>query len=480
MSLRKAAISGVKWSAVSHFGRRGLSLLTTIVLARLLAPSDFGLVAMAMVVIGFIELFQDLGTATAAIQRKAPSQALLASLFWLNAAFGLAATLVLYFVSPLAGALYREPQVIPIMRALSLSFLLSGFSNLQKSLLERNLEFDKLARVEIGTSLFATLIGVTAAYLGHGAWSLVYQMLAGNLLMTLLFWGASSWRPSWRFDWSEIRSVMAFSLNLTGSNIINYFARNADKLLIGRFLGSQDLGYYDLAYRLMLYPLQGISAVIRRVMFPLYSRMQDDVAQFSRAYLKVASAIAMISFPLMLGLAALASPFVLTLFGAAWSPVIPLLLILAPLGALQSITTTVGDIYMSTGRTDWGLWWTIGAGSLTVMSFVVGLPWGILGVTVSYAIVFVLLAYPGFAIAFRLVGLRVRDLGGALWPSAACSAVMYAVVAGTAYWWLPQGTSGWLELLLLVVLGVAVYLACSWSMNRTLLLEMASILRGKG
>jgi hypothetical protein len=114
------------------------------------------------------------------------------------------------------------------------------------------------------------------------------------------------------------------------------------------------------------------------------------------------------------------------------------------------------------------------------MSFVVGLPWGILGVTVSYAIVFVLLAYPGFAIAFRLVGLRVRDLGGALWPSAACSAVMYAVVAGTAYWWLPQGTSGWLELLLLVVLGVAVYLACSWSMNRTLLLEMASILRGKG
>jgi O-antigen/teichoic acid export membrane protein len=479
MSLRKAAISGVKWSAISHFGRRALSLLTTIVLARLLAPSDFGLVAMAMVVIGFIELFQDLGTATAAIQRKAPSQALLASLFWLNVAFGLAATLALYFVSPLAGALYREPQVIPIMRALSLSFLLAGFSNLQRSLLERNLEFDKLARIEIGTSLFATLVGIAAAYLGHGAWSLVYQMLAGNLLMTLLFWGASSWRPSRRFDWFEIRSVMAFSLNLTGSNIINYFARNADKLLIGRFLGSQDLGYYDLAYRLMLYPLQGISSVIRRVMFPLYSRMQDDVAQFSRTYLKVASAIAMISFPLMLGLAALAGPFVLTLFGTAWSPVIPLLLILAPLGALQSITTTVGDIYMSTGRTDWGLWWTIGAGFLTVMSFVVGLPWGILGVTASYAIVFLLLTYPGFAIAFRLVGLRVRDLGGALWRSAACSAIMCAVVAGTAWWWLPNGASAWLELLLLVALGVAVYLACSWSMNRTLLLEMASILRGK-
>jgi PST family polysaccharide transporter len=479
MSLRGSAISGVKWSSISHFGRRGLSLLTTIILARLLAPADFGLIAMAAVVISFIELFQDLGTATAVIQRKNPSQALLASMFWLNAGFGLAAMLVLYLASPLAGAFYREPQVIPIMQVLSLSFLLSGLSNLQKSLLERNLEFDKLALIEIGTTLFATLVGITAALLGHGAWSLVYQMLAGNVLATLLFWSASRWRPSWQFDWPEIRSVMGFSLNLTGANIFNYFARNADKLLIGRFLGSQELGYYDLAYRLMQFPLQGISAVIGRVMFPLYSRMQDDAGQFGRTYLKVASAIALISFPLMLGLTALARPFVLTLFGVGWMPVIPLLLILAPLGAVQSIATTVGHIYMAKGRTDWALWWTIGAGLLIVLSFVLGLPWGILGVTSSYAIMFLLLTYPAFAVPFRLIGLRVRDLGGVLWRSATCSLAMYAAVASTALW-LPPGVPGWLTLSLLVPLGAAVYFACSWAINRALLLEVISILRGKG
>src|SRR5712671_5623369 len=475
MSLRGSAISGVKWSSISHFGRRGLSLLTTIILARLLAPADFGLVAMAAVVIGFIELFQDLGTATAVIQRKNPSQALLASMFWLNAGFGFAAMLVLYLASPLAGAFYREPQVIRIMQALSLSFLLSGLSNLQKSLLERNLEFDKLALIEIGTTLF----GITAALLGHGAWSLVYQMLAGNVLATLLLWSAGRWRPSWQFDWPEIRSVMGFSLNLTGANIFNYFARNADKLLIGRFLGSQDLGYYDLAYRLMQFPLQGISAVIGRVMFPLYSRMQDDAGQFGRTYLKVASAIALISFPLMLGLTALARPFVVTVFGAGWMPVIPLLLILAPLGAVQSIATTVGHIYMAKGRTDWAPWWTIGAGLLIVLSFVLGLPWGILGVTSSYAVMFLLLTYPAFAVPFRLIGLRVRDLGGVLWRSAICSLAMYAVVAGTALW-LPPGVPGWLTLSLLVPLGAAVYFACSWAINRALLLEVISILRGKG
>ncbi|MDH3411547.1 MAG: oligosaccharide flippase family protein, partial [Gammaproteobacteria bacterium] len=188
MSLRKSAISGVKWSSISLFGRRGLSLLTTIILARLLAPADFGLVAMAAVVIGFIELFKDLGTASAVIQRKDPSQGLLASVFWLNAGFGLAAAMVLYLLAPLLGVFYHEPQVIPIMQVLSLSFLLSGLSNVQMSLLERNLAFDKLARIEIGASLFASLVGITAAFLGHGAWSLVYQMLAGNFLATLLLW----------------------------------------------------------------------------------------------------------------------------------------------------------------------------------------------------------------------------------------------------------------------------------------------------
>ena len=479
VSLRKSAIFGVKWSAISHFGRRGLSLLTTIILARLLAPADFGLVAMAAVVVGFIELFNDLGTATAVIQRKDPSQALIASMFWLNAGFGFVATLVLYLVSPLAGAFYREPAVIPIMQALSVSLALSGLSTLQKSLLERDLEFGKLARIEIGTAVFAAVVGITSAFLGYGAWSLVYQMLAGNLLATLLVWWASRWRPSWQFDWAEIRSVMGFSLNLTGATIFNFFARNADKLLIGRFLGSQDLGYYDLAYRLMQFPLQGISAVIARVMFPLLSRLQDDSGQFGRTYVKMAAAIALISFPLMLGLTALVEPFVLMVFGKAWLPVIPLLLILAPLGAVQSITTTVGTIFTAKGRTDWALWWTIGSSVLIVLSFVLGLRWGILGVTASYAIMSLLLTYPTFAIPFRLIGLTVGDLTRVLWRPAACSLAMYAALAAAMMFW-PRTLPNWVTLSLLVPLGAAIYFACSWAINRTLLLDVLSILRGKG
>jgi len=478
MTLKTSAISGIKWSSISHFGRRGLSLVTNVILARLLAPADFGLVAMAAVIIGFIELFKDLGTASAVIQRKDMSEALLASIFWLNAGFGLLATIVVYLLSPLAGAFYREPQVVPIMQALSVSLLLSGLSNLQNSLLERALEFEKLARIEIGTALFATIVGVTAAFLGLGAWSLVYQMLVGNLTATIFLWRASRWRLSGRFRWAEIRGVMGFSLNLTGFSIFNYFARNADKFLIGRFLGSQDLGLYDLAYRLMQYPMQGISAVIGRVMFPLFSRIQDDDRQFGYVYLKVVSAIAFIAFPLMLGLMAVASPFVLTLFGAAWAPVIPLLLILAPLGAVQSVGTTVCVIFVAKGRTDWLVWWGVGACILIVLSFVVGLAWGILGVTASYAMTSLLLSYPSFAIPFRLIKLRMRELGRVLWRPALCSLIMFAIVAGAAYL-APSDTRGWIMLSTLVPLGGAVYLACSWLMNRALLLEVTSIVRGK-
>src|SRR6185295_15034946 len=155
------------------------------------------------------------------------------------------------------------------------------------------------------------------------------------------------WRPDFAFNWNEAKSVMHFSLNLTAFNVFNYFARNADNFLIGRYLGEQSLGYYDLAYRLMIYPLQGISAVIGRVMFPLYSQLQDDLGRFRNAYLSIAWAIAFVAFPLMLGLMSVAQPLVLTLWGDQWTQVVALLLIFAPLGAIQSVATTVGSIYQA-------------------------------------------------------------------------------------------------------------------------------------
>jgi len=477
-SLQKSAISGVKWSSISQFGRQGMQLVTTVILARLLSPSDFGLIAMVMVVIGFVALFNDMGTAAAIIQKKNLSEKILSSVFWVNVAFGVLAMAVLFVLSPLAASFYHEQRVTPFLRVLSLTFFISGLGILQQAILERNLAFNKLAKLEIIATLFGSIVGISAAMHGYGAWSLVYQTLAIVTMTTVLLWAYSAWRPRFIFHWLEVKLVSSYSLNLTGFNVFNYFARNADYLLIGRFLGAQNLGYYTLAYNIMLYPLQNISSVIGRVMFPVFSRIQNDAAIFRSAYLKVASAIALITFPMMIGLWVVAEPFVLTVFGLTWSPVILLLMILAPVGLAQSIGTTVGTIYQAKGRTDWMLRWGVVAGLLVILSFVIGLQWGIVGVATAYAVVSVILIYPGFAIPFKLINMPVRDLLSVLARPFFCSLTMFFPLLGLKYV-LPISLSDAMALAILVTSGIIIYLILSWILNREQLLELLGLIKKK-
>lgn len=453
-----------------------MQLVTTVVFARLLEPSDFGLVSMAMVFVGFALVFKDLGTSAAVIQRKEVSDDLLSSVFWANVVFGLLAMVALFTLSPLVTTFYGEQNVAPILQLLSVTFLIAGLGISHQTVLERGLAFDKLARVEVVSGVAGSAVGISMAVLGFGVWSIVWQTLAATAATTLLLWVISPWRPGLMFSWGEVKSVAGYSLNLTGFNSFNYFARNLDYLLIGRFLGAQDLGYYTLAYRLLLYPVHNISGVVGRVMFPAFSRVQDDDERFSRAYLKVAGILAMITFPLMLGLWAVAEPFVLTVFGPQWRPAVLLLMILAPVGMAQSIVTTVGVIYQAKGRTDWLLRWGIAVGVVVTVAFVVGLRWGIIGVAAAYAIASLVLFYPSFALPFRLINLPVRDLFGVLWRPFASGLLMLAVILGLRFV-LPPDTASAGVLALAALTGIASYLAASWLFNREQLRETASLVR---
>ncbi|MBP2677046.1 MAG: rane protein involved in the export of O-antigen and teichoic acid, partial [Deltaproteobacteria bacterium] len=407
--LRRSAAFGLQWSTASQFFRQGVQVLTTILLARLLSPSDFGLVSMAAVVIAFVQVFGDLGTASAVIQRKHVSRDFLSSIFWGNVLFGIVVTAVVAALAPLAAAFFGDPRVASILQVLSLGFLAGGLGSVQKAVMERDLAFRRLAYLETAATAAGAVVGIWLALSGAGVWSLAWQSVATAAATTALFWFGTRWRPGWIFRWPEVRSVSSYSLHLTGFNVLNYFARNADYILIGRFLGAVPLGYYTLAYRIMFYPLQNISTVVGRVALPLFSRIQEDDGAFRSGYVKANCGIALAVVPMMLGLWALAEPAVLLLFGPRWAPVVPLVLILAPIGMLQSVGSTVGTIYQVKGRTDLMLRWGIGAGALAVFSFAVGLRWGVVGVAASYAVASLLLAYPNFAIPFRLIGLGMGE-----------------------------------------------------------------------
>jgi PST family polysaccharide transporter len=348
---------------------------------------------------------------------------------------------------------------------LSLSFLISGLSIVQQAILERELAFKKLARVEMVAGVSSSFVCIGAALLGAEVWSLVYQTLMSVTVTTVLLWTSSDWRPKAVFNWGEVRSVRSYSLNLTGFYIFNYFARNADTVLIGRFLGAQNLGYYMMAYRIMFYPIQTISAVIGRVMFPVYSQIQEDEARFRRIYLKVIGAIGLITFPMMMGVWGLAQTLVLTLFGSQWKPVILLLMILAPVGLIQSIVTTVGTIYQAKGRTDWMFRLGVATGLIAVLAFVIGLQWGIVGVAGAYTIATILCLYPNFTVPFKLINLKMQDLGATLWRPFLGSLMMLGGILGLKYAFPPGLTSGKI-LCILVPVGIIIYLAASWWMNR--------------
>jgi O-antigen/teichoic acid export membrane protein len=467
----------VKWNFGSQALQQAAQLVVIAVLARLLSPADFGLVGMATVVIGFLNLFKDLGTSAAVIQDTQITDELLSTVFWANGALGVLGTAALALAAPWVALYYHEPRVTAVLRTLALGFVVSALTILQQALFERKLAFRVLATVEVAAVMCGALVGIGSALAGAGVWSLVAQSLTTVVVVSVILWNVSDWRPGFVFHWSEIRRITSYSLHLSGFNVLNYFCRNADYLLIGRFLGATSLGIYTLAYRIMLYPLQTITTVIGRVMFPVYSRMQDDDARFRSAYLRSIGLIALVTFPMMIGLWAVAGPFVQATFGAKWAPAILLIKILAPVGMAQSIGATVGAIYQAKGRTDVLFRWGLVSGLIVVAAFGVGLRWGIVGVATAYAIAAVVLVTPCFAIPFRFVGLQLKDLVPILYRPLASALIMLGAVLSIRMVFV--GHSDLMTLQVLVATGAIAYLIASEFLNRMQLRQAFTLMINK-
>lgn len=470
--MRQQAVLGLKWTTLSQASRLGAQLLSVLILARLLPPSDFGLVAMASVGTGFASMFRDFGTAAAIIQKPDPSPKLLDSVFWLNVAFGVGLAALLGLFAPLIAFGFAEPRLKEVLWFLMLTFPIVSLGAVHQALLEKASRFRPLAMVESAAAFMGIAGAVWAAWSGWGVFSLVLQTLLTTFLTTAGLWSVSQWRPVFRWDAGEISGVMGFSCNLVGFNVFNYFIRNADNLLVGRFLGATDLGYYSMAYRLMLWPLQNISGVVGRALFPLFSRLQADMGRLAGAYVRATAAVTLITAPLMFGFFVLREPFVAVALGERWQPVADILAWLVPVGLLQSIGTSVGTLYLATGRTDvmfkWGIW----AGLLVIPAFVIGLQWGITGMAAAYAVASVLLFWPSLTIPFRWVGLRVGDVLMRIMPSILAAIVMALVVAALATAWPANTDTQMLRLGLLVVMGIVTYGGISLLTQRRLLKDI--------
>lgn len=420
-------LTGVRWSAIDQVVTQVFQFSISVVLARMLAPNDFGLLGMVTVFVGFASLFADIGLGAALIQRENLRSEHLNAAFCVNLLAGLLLTLLFAGSGPLIAAFYDEPRLQSLTAFLALSFLFGSFGIVPRAWMTRELDFRRLAIAAWASKLISGPTAILLAFRGYGVWSLAFNTVLASLLTSAFVWLLSSWRPSLRFDKNSLLELLGFSSRLFGYQTINYWLRNADNFLIGRYLGSDALGFYSRAYAVMLMPIH-MGSTLGRVMFPALSSIQKDKARVGRVYLRMCQATAFVTAPIMFGLLAVSDTFVLVVFGQRWAPMIPVLQILALLGFLQSIGTLVGNLLLSAGRSDLMLSLGIGTGILILAAMVIGLQHGIVGVALGYAIASYLAFLPQQGLALRLVGLSLGDLVGKLWPPTASAALMCVLV----------------------------------------------------
>lgn len=472
MTLEQKTIGGVKWSGLSQLMRIGTQTITSIILARLLLPEDFGFLGMALVFVGLVAIFNDMGIGSAIVQKQDLNQKNLSSIFWFDLLIGVLAMLIIILAAPWIASFYGQNSLTSIISVMSISFLFTSLSMVQNSLLLKELKFKKLALLELTSTISASLLGISLAYLGYGVWSLVWQNISMTLIYASMAWITEHWIPEIYFSWKDIKPIIGFSSNLSGFNLLNYFARNADYLLIGKFLGATALGYYTLAYTMMLFPLSNISSVLSKVMFPALSQIQHDNSKFKLFYLKSTKYIAFVSFPMMLGLFAIVDEFVLIVYGTKWVPVIFLIKVLSIIGLMQSIGTTVGSIYLAKGRTNWMFRWGIFSSIIVVSAIFIGLQWGINGVAVCYALATLLLIYPSFAIPFKLIDLKFTDFVLNLKEETATSLIMFVIVMVVVTILREYQYSSELILISGILIGILCYLVAVTALNNSTYKEL--------
>jgi O-antigen/teichoic acid export membrane protein len=365
-----------------------LTTLSTIVLARLLLPQDYGLVAMVSVVTGFITLFKDLGLTSAIIQKDELTQSEVSSVFWANLLISLIVASVLALLSSIIASFYHEKRLLGITLIYAVDIFIVGISLQHNALMKRQMKFNALAFVQLLAVVISILTSVLLAWLGFGYWSLVFQVVTYSITQTVSLWVLCDWRPKFVFKASDANSILKFGAGVAGFDIVNHFSRNMDNVLVGKFSGSAALGLYSKAYSLLMLPIVQIRNPLNSVALPALSSLQKDEPKFRDFYARYLFILAFFSMPVVVFLGVFANELITIILGKQWIAAGPLFQILAIAAFIQPVIGSTGLILITTGKVK--RYFNIGLmnTAFQVIGFVIGVVMGgVKGVAISQAVV---------------------------------------------------------------------------------------------
>lgn len=461
--LRKRATSGARWTATSTGAKILLQFIQLAILARLLKVEDFGLMAIANVVLAFAVTFADAGVSNAIIHYRDAKREELSSLYWLNVLGGVSIFVVMWFASPFIARFYHQVTLTSVLRVASTIFIVGPLGQQFQVLFERDLRFRRLAGIETASMVLSSVVGIVLALRGYGVWSLVWSSVLGSALksLTLAVVGWTHWRPMLRFVPRECGRFLHFGAFQMGERTANLAGQHLDKLVIGYLMGPGPLGYYELAYRFIARPYQIINSLFTRVAFPVFSAVQTDRNRLRKGYLELIEGLGAVTIPIYLAMFALAGPMVGVQLGSRYETTVGLLKILWIVGLSFSLVSPAGALLLACGRADIGFYVNLTRTLLITAGVWIGSHWGLAGIAWSLVVVVVIVMFPFQAyIRWFLVGMGWGEFISRLAPFLAASAVASAVCVA-AHRWVPW-PSDLIELGIMLPVAGVIYVGLLW------------------
>lgn len=473
-SLKKQAFVGVGWNAIGSYSTQGVNFILQIILARLLSPSDYGIIAMMAIFLQVAAVFVDSGFGKALVQKKDCEEKDYSTVFYYNLAVSIAIYIILFAISPFVARFYDIPILTDVMRVASLVVIINALSIVQRTKLEKNIDFKSRSIVSFASSLLSGVAGIVMAYYGLGVWALCGQSILNSLFQLVFFYFFVRWCPSLVFSKDSFHEMFSFGSKLLITNIINVIYSNLYTIVIGKRFNSRDLGFYSRADQFAIFPSTNICAIISGVAFPTLSKIQDDDDKLRFAYRKIIRYSSFIIFPLMVGLAAVTDPFIRTLLGEKWANTIPYLQVLCFALMWDHLSTLNLNLLFVKGKTNLVLKLEIIKKSIAFIILLVSIPFGIITMCWGRVLYGVVAFYINTSYTKKLIGLSFIQQVMDFMPFLVIAFGMGLLVYLTCSFLLANPI---LLLFISILLGAIIYLGCSWLFVSDIRNEVASVLR---
>jgi len=475
-NLKQKTINALIWRGMESFGQQGITFIIQIVLARLLLPEQFGLIAMLTIFIALAQAFIDSGFGQALIQKKDATHVDECSIFYFNILVSFLAAGLLCLAAPWIADFYDQPLLTPLIRVLSLNLIINAFGLVHTTLLTKHIDFKTQMKVRMIATFLSGTIGVTMAFKGFGVWSLVAQYLGSSLFHTVLLWFFNTWRPSLVFSSKAMRIMFGFGSRLLVSGLIGTCFQNIYLVIIGKLFSPATLGFYSRAKKIQQLPSASIATTISRVSFPVFSTIQGNPARLKRGMRKALTTMGFMNFPPMIGLAVVGKPLVLVLLTEKWAPCIPYLQLLCVVGLFWPLHVINLNVLKAQGRSDLFLRLEVLKKILVVISIAVTYRWGIMAMIYGQIVVSFLSYFLNSYYTGRLINYPFKEQIRDLLPYLGITMVMAIGVYSVQWFPFPNNLT---LLACQVFVGISIYAAIGWALRMPAFVEIVDVLKSK-